>query len=107
MRAARALALLLLLPAAVSPSPLRTSPVVFTDITSSAGIVWKQVNGASVRHFLPETMGGGVGFLDFDHDGLLDIFLVTGGETPNNRERSARRSDCAQRALSQSGEWQI
>ena len=85
MNAARATALLLLLPATMSPSPLKskTSPVVFTDVTTSAGISWKQVSGASVRHFLPETMGGGVGFLDFDHDGLLDIFLVTGGETGN------------------------
>jgi len=84
MKAAGAIALSLLLPAAMSPSPVRRSPVVFTDITSSAGILWKQVSGASVRHFLPETMGGGVGFLDFDHDGLQDIFLVTGGETGNH-----------------------
>ena len=84
MKVAGAIALSLPLTAATSPSPVRRSPVVFTDITSSAGILWKQVSGASVRHFLPETMGGGVGFLDFDHDGLLDIFLVTGGKTGNN-----------------------
>src|SRR5204862_6585971 len=34
---------------------------------------------------LIETMGGGVGFLDFDHDGLQDIFFVNGGETPNGK----------------------
>jgi enediyne biosynthesis protein E4 len=86
MKATRAATLLLFLWAGVSRSPLqsKTSPVAFTDITSSAGILWKQVSGASVSHFLPETMGGGVAFLDFDHDGLLDIFLVTGGETPND-----------------------
>jgi hypothetical protein len=86
MKGARAAALLLFLWVGVSRSPLqsKTSPVAFTDITSSAGILWKQVSGASVSHFLTETMGGGVAFLDFDHDGLLDIFLVTGGETPNH-----------------------
>jgi hypothetical protein len=95
MNAARATALLLLLPPTLSPSPLKskTSGVAFTDITTSAGISWKQVSGASVRHFLPETMGGGVGLLDFDHDGLLDIFLVTGGETGNRpTDRPARNA---------------
>jgi hypothetical protein len=86
MKATRAATLLLFLWAGVSRSPLqsKTSPVAFTDITSPSGILWKQVSGGSVSHFLPETMGGGVAFLDFDRDGLLDIFLVTGGETPNH-----------------------
>jgi hypothetical protein len=86
MKVAGAPALLFFLSAALLPSslPSKTSPVAFTDVTSSAGIFWKQVSAASERHFLPETMGGGVAFLDFDHDGLLDIFLVTGGETARN-----------------------
>ena len=75
-----------------TPVQSKTSPVAFTDITSSAGISWKHVNGASVSHYVTETMGGGVAFLDFDHDGLLDIFLVTGGETPNNPSNRPARN---------------
>src|SRR5579872_5108555 len=37
-------------------------------------------------------MGGGVAFLDFDRDGLLDIFFVNGGETPNGKSTQPVRN---------------
>ncbi|HWN95157.1 MAG TPA: hypothetical protein VNT99_09000, partial [Methylomirabilota bacterium] len=43
--------------------------VKFTDITAESGIKFSHVNGASGEKLLPETMGGGVAFLDFDNDG--------------------------------------
>src|SRR5215469_11655483 len=65
---------------------------LFTDITHDAGIAWKQFAGESPDRFLIETMGGGVAFLDFDGDGLLDIFLVNGGETPHGKSSTAVRN---------------
>jgi len=67
------------------PSAATTPTTAFTDITEAAGITWSQFSGESPDRFLIETMGGGVAFLDFDHDGLLDIFLVNGGETPRGK----------------------
>jgi enediyne biosynthesis protein E4 len=58
---------------------------IFADVTGQAGIAWSQFAGESPDRFLIETMGGGVAFLDFDGDGLLDIFLVNGGETPHGK----------------------
>jgi hypothetical protein len=50
---------------------------VFVDVTEKAGIRYVHVNGAGAQlHHLYETMGGGGGWLDFDGDGLLDIYLV-------------------------------
>jgi enediyne biosynthesis protein E4 len=60
------------------PAALET----FTDVTSQAGITWKNFNGESEDRFLIETMSGGVAFFDYDSDGLPDLYLVNGGETP-------------------------
>jgi hypothetical protein len=62
---------------------IRASENIFTDITESAGIHWKHTSGESPDRLLIEAMGGGVALTDFDNDGNLDIFLVTGGETPH------------------------
>jgi len=72
---------------------------IFTDVTVQAGITWRHENGESSEKFLIEAMGGGVALLDFDGDGLLDLFFVTGGETPKGPHGSPPRNAL----LSQSG----
>src|SRR6266436_7249381 len=78
-----AISILLFSAHAVEPSVDRKT--IFTDITQEAGIAWHQFSGESPDRFLIETMGGGVAFLDFDNDGLQDIFFVNGGETPHGK----------------------
>jgi len=74
---------------AQSASP---SKQIFTDVTEDAGITWRQFSGQSPDRFLIETMGGGVAFLDFDGDGLQDLFFVNGGETPHGKSASPVRN---------------
>jgi hypothetical protein len=50
--------------------------VHFTDVTKEAGINFARTTGAYGDKLLPETMGGGVAFLDFDNDGDQDILFV-------------------------------
>jgi hypothetical protein len=54
--------------------------VTFEEVPSKAsGIGWVHNNAHSPERFLPETVGAGCAFLDFDNDGWMDIFLVNSG----------------------------
>lgn len=55
-----------------------TARVEFTDITLSSGLKFQHNNGAFGLKFMPETMGSGVTFIDYNSDGYQDIFLVNG-----------------------------
>jgi len=52
------------------------SGVHFTDITRQAGINFVQHNGAFGKKYLPETMGSGCAFIDYDGDGYPDILIL-------------------------------
>lgn len=56
----------------------------FTDITASAGIAFARENGAYGDKLLPETMGGGVAFFDYDQDDRPDLLFVNGTYWPEH-----------------------
>lgn len=61
--------------------PLEEGPIVFTDITQQAGLAdFKHNSGAIGEKWMPEIMGAGAGFIDYNGDGWQDILLVAGGE---------------------------
>lgn len=73
-----------------SRSDVNVPPVKFTDITSNAGVRFTHLHGATGEKLLPETMGGGVAFLDFNNDGPVDLLFVNGTHWPwNNRTPNA------------------
>ncbi|MFQ5671109.1 MAG: CRTAC1 family protein [Acidobacteriota bacterium] len=75
--------LLLLALVGVVPARGETSPAVrFKDITPRSGVTFQHVIGASGERYMQESMGAGVGLLDFDADGDLDLYLVNGAPLP-------------------------
>jgi hypothetical protein len=64
-----------------------TSTIQFRDVTQQAGIRFVHNNGAFGKKFLPETMGPGVAFIDYDNDGWPDVFLVNGMDWPGHVQK--------------------
>jgi hypothetical protein len=63
-------------------TPNSQSTITFRDITQQSGIRFLHNNAAFGKKYLPETMGPGVAFIDYDNDGWPDIFLVNGTNWP-------------------------
>jgi len=74
------LLLTFLLPWMVAAAGAQT--IQFRDIAARAGIRFVHNNGAFGKKYLPETMGPGCAFIDYDNDGWPDIVLVNGENWP-------------------------
>lgn len=83
--------LLVILPCFASTATRPIAPashgVHFEDITRDAGIRFVHNNGAFGKKWLPETLGSGVGFIDYDKDGWQDILLVNGTDFAGHGDR--------------------
>jgi enediyne biosynthesis protein E4 len=65
-----------------APTPSADRPPAFEDVAEAVGLNFRFDNGASSLRQMPETMSGGVGLLDFDGDGWLDVYLTQAGPFP-------------------------
>jgi hypothetical protein len=68
------------------------NPVRYVDVAGSAGISFQHDNAASPEKYLIETMGSGCGWIDYDQNGLLDLYLVNGASTRLYTPKHALRS---------------
>ena len=58
---------------------VETGPIVFQDVSDASGLSrWRHEMGTPQKKYILETDGSGVGLIDYDNDGWLDIYLVNG-----------------------------
>ena len=77
-------------PAAAQSSP--PLPFRLTNVTPSSGLQFQHNSGAYGGRLLPETLGSGCAFIDYDADGWPDVLLVNGTDWPGHtRRRSTLR----------------
>lgn len=79
-------------PQAIEAPDTEPPELHFSDISKTAGIDFVHENGAYGERMLPETMGGGVAFFDYDRDGNQDLLLVNSTSWPWRDEKSEATS---------------
>src|SRR5512147_84528 len=65
-------------------SSVDAQTITFHDITAQSGIRFTHNNGAFGKKWLPETMGPGCAFIDYDNDGWPDILFLNGQDWPGH-----------------------
>jgi len=71
-----------LLTGMVASSSTAVGPIVLLDATDSSGITFVHTDGSAGRRHIVETIASGVGLIDFDNDGHLDLYFLNGAPLP-------------------------
>jgi hypothetical protein len=66
-------------------APRYSGPIEFVDVTAQAGLHFKHNSGAFGKKYMPETVGAGGAFLDYDNDGWQDILLINSMNWPERK----------------------
>ncbi len=81
--------------AATEPAKEATGPPFFREVTADSGIHFTYENGEKAENFaILESLGGGIGLLDYNGDGLLDIFIPGGGYFAGDNKHDIRGRPC-------------
>src|SRR5690242_3651653 len=73
----------------LTQGPMSAQKIHFRDVSAGAGIHFSHNNGAFGKKWLPETIGPGCAFIDYDKDGFADILIVNGEDWPGHSTNHA------------------
>ncbi|MHB8973195.1 MAG: CRTAC1 family protein [Pirellulaceae bacterium] len=66
----------------LSPAGAADGPIIFHDATPQTGITFQHTDGGSGQHYIAETVASGLATFDYDGDGLVDIYFLSGRPLP-------------------------
>jgi enediyne biosynthesis protein E4 len=72
--------------------PGGSQPIFEQVLPARSKIAWSHTAGISAEMYLPETVGAGCAFLDYDNDGWMDIYLVNSGPCDFFKPKSPLRN---------------
>jgi hypothetical protein len=72
--------------ATLAPAQQKPAPARFHDVAGAVQSPYRSNNGYTGRKYFPQPMCGGVALLDYDGDGLLDVFFTNGSKLPDLRK---------------------
>ncbi len=82
-------------PSAAAPAPASVRPAIFADVTAQTGINVIYRNGHEANHLaILESLGGGLALIDYDQDGLLDLFVAGGGYYTGKDNKEIKGHPC-------------
>ncbi|HET9219931.1 MAG TPA: VCBS repeat-containing protein, partial [Terriglobia bacterium] len=67
----------------------REPGIQYVDVTKAAGLTYRHNSGATGKKYMPETLGPGVAFVDYNGDGWQDLFFTNGKDWPGQRGRTS------------------
>lgn len=70
--------------------PAGDCPITFTDVAPQAGLKFVHDRGSTPGHRLPEMVGSGLAWLDYDNDGWMDLYVVQSGPLPPGGDEKSR-----------------
>lgn len=76
-----------LMAALVLGMQLAAPAIQYVDVTKASGLTFRHNSGATGKKYLPETLGPGVAFIDYNGDGWQDLFFTNGKDWPGQRPR--------------------
>jgi hypothetical protein len=68
---------------------LAAPTIQYVDVTKASGLTFRHNSGAFGKKYLPETLGPGVAFIDYNSDGWQDLFFTNGKDWPGQRRRTS------------------